>query len=475
MFNDFLLRINMFEDTIHFTKPAKNKTRGIFTLVLILAFVTYTIYMMGKDFYNRSVVSLIRLSTPLENSQFSHDILKNINVNLYTNKYIEDCKFEMTYQTIFENEEKNISFSPAAHAEDSRETGQNHLYRHYPESKFGFEVSNPSESTIKNTTIESLIESSIIMNCTNTKNYIKAEFEKLFEDLEVNITLTYDTELNILSKDKPFHKPEIPNIYRVKLLKRKNNNILNEMFNSHIDICLKKYSLIDDSEYFSLDIFSITEENMDLWRLESALKSRVDFVPERVTVLKYLAPPKLIGIHKIGSFSYSYNNNEDIIIRKFPKINDFLPIYITIFFLIFVCVKMLFLFYDNNSKYLEYINSFYSLSIDDSIDQDDGYKSYKTFPAKLEESSKELDKPLYSKGINSKPISIVNSFVANSKINKGKKIIDATFVRSSFATNNNRDDEFKFRMSDKSELRDTEKLVYEPRKTTVRKLSYEYF
>lgn len=382
------------ENNVKFQNKDNIFFRPVFSAVVLTCFLLFAVFVVAKDFVDSATESIVYMNFPEKRNPGLKKLHKQFfNYSILTNLDLEaiNCKLMMTSKSKWQSSDANSTFMQAK--------VDNKL------GKFKYTIINANadsdiinlDSDELNYGNELIFESLVSVKCDDP-NSIKGIDQSQFKVALVSSTTL---SVNLLNKTEPFNVVKDGNgeVFDI------NNNIhcMKEFLNSY-DLTFKPTVILNDDDYFRIISLSkdsyleaenhskdtIRSDIVYLGKSKTMISIKNEKIEEVVTrknpakyysddVLKKVVTDEAISLMEtknmklIGMVNYLIDLKGEIIIRKYPKFKNMIPILLCILLLVVLALRMAFSFYDHNSIYLEHINSFYTFTISNSyIEQENG-------------------------------------------------------------------------------------------------------
>lgn len=444
MIKEFLFSCN-FLDSNNFRFNQPSSVRVFISITIVIVYLAFMLIMIGKDYSERGLTALFVKEDSEVSKESYEDFTKAGKFKIYSNTEIPGlCDLVVEYS--YDQNEYSLSSSNDAKALVLKDfiiesKGNKDYYRYY--------IKNKAEDPIPPYSIDSglldisaideiqLIQFDVKLKCQNEE--LKS-FNSILSEIELYVELRSISNVDYFNRKTP-----ITESFRNRMIHFYSGGTPSaQKFNIFIDV--RAISILNDDSYVNFE--STSGESMMSGKSAHRALIIKDLVLSNSKENLELGS-EVQDIFNTGVIRYSLNTTEDIILRVYSKLNQILPLYLCLFFAIIYVFKLAFIFGESYSKYLEYINSLYSLETDQSEESQFEYQEeFKRANDKLEDNNQasllmnhqneRLGPDKFRKfSIRPDGTSIINRYTATSKTNKGKSVIDATFIRSSFVPNLN--------------------------------------
>jgi hypothetical protein len=310
-----LYSINLFESNITFTKKTSS-FRCILSLILFIAFIIYASIEFGVCLIS-SIPDSILYSKKLEAKSKSVPKDNRFNFNFKIISEVNELDIKINCNLIIQNSNKQLILGKSVIIDDLGNKLNSYSFQ---------------ESSLFYLDFNYKIE--IKMLCPN--EYYFPKFYLIFDS---NIKT-----LDILNKDKPFTQI---------------NQIIDKLDITKMNakIIIKNVFIYDDADPFSTKI--IYNAIKSIKEYDTNIKNDVTLdIKQLYSSHELYESPDIIS-----SFEVISDNNHHIYIRSYRKFFQILPYYFILFYFLILLLRGIFIIIDSNNIYLQFINSFYDITV----------------------------------------------------------------------------------------------------------------
>lgn len=450
MIKEILSQSNFLEsNAVKFSQPGFS-TRGLISFIVIFLYVITVIIFIGLDYSQRGLQNILVSNSKNISKESYEKFVNSGRLSIYSNMQLpKSCELVVEYNS-FRNEEtgsdSNLKICNSLKLNEYSIEARNDIeyYRYFQRNDpqdsippYSIDTSTFGLSDLHNVY---LIQLDLVVNCQMNANNQESVDPLTSSSIELYVEPRDISDLNVFEKEEP-----ITETCKNQMLKFFSNPHFPGK-KQHVSINLLPISIINEDSYINFRNIPTNEltQNSNLHR--AVLVDNFDYKKE--DSLSFFNKDRTVKSTSVGTFEYFLEPSEQTIIRIYSKLNFLLPIFLCLFILIIIFFKLLFIIYDSHSKYMNFINSIYSLEIDHSnnavivgvedesttvITKNNG-QSLQTSLLNNFESERLGPEKFRKLNMCADGSSIINSFIANSKTNKGKAPIEATFIKTSFVS-----------------------------------------
>lgn len=343
--NDFLQSQNILGGSVGFVDSSPKKLRIALTLTLVTGFIVLCWLLAYYEYSSNSISGLFTIKNPKQNQFIS-------SIDESTIRFALESNIDLSTRNCFM--QLKASFNQKLYANIF-----NFSLKRIEENKFLYEVnlskdeSKSSESAANNAKSRDFFNSEIFYTCLHQSSYDYLRSNAIFQ-----FSLMGDLRsINPLNKLEPFAKIGEES----KFVFNSNPSIFPSHTKFSWTINLKPVTVVDDDNYFSLASFNIDNE-ISKSDGQSTENTKLVYYRRDRQVIDSIIRDSNFKTEVLGYLNFHIDFNGDIVARQYPKFFQIFPSLLCIFVLFCLLLRLLFNLIDSNLKYIEYVNSFYSLT-----------------------------------------------------------------------------------------------------------------
>lgn len=401
--HDFLQSQNLLGGSVGFVQSPPKYFRMALSLLLLVGFITFITFVSVKEYFNQSIVEFSRFE-----SQTKHQLTPEIASSLIS----------FRLESVIDLGSRGCNLKMIARF-NRNSYGNRYDFNQRKDGSGGFIYEAILENKENAETIPEYFNSKLSYVCLNKSSYEYLRYNIAFK-LRIGESLNYS--LNVFNKNNPFQIIESNAAPKIS-----NQPSIYGNSSDFWKIRLKPITIVDDDSYFSIALRKLGDIEEELKQHKSkSYQTKITYLQ-----LDHLVVPAILPVgdeEVIGFINFYIDTSIDIIVRHYPKfIYTLIPL-LCIFFVCYFILRVMFDLYDSNMRYMEYINSFYDLTVVN-------YTHNENFESNHKISNEDTKPKVISDSFSNCNSKSFNNFdISHSGLSSKKNpLIEASFMRSEYA------------------------------------------